>query len=50
MQSQQILLRSHFKLSKKWSPNINEEQEYMPKVLYAFVVGILMYDMLEKSL
>ena len=38
-------LGSHFKLSKKQSPKIEEERDYMSKVPYASTIGSLMYAM-----
>ena len=38
-------LASHFRLSKDQSPQIEEEKEFMAKVLYASTIGSLMYTM-----
>ena len=38
-------LAPHFKLSASMSPKNDTEREYMSKVLYASVVGSLMYAM-----
>ena len=38
-------LALHFKLSASLSPCTNEEREYMAHVLYASLVGNLMYAM-----
>ena len=38
-------LAKHFKLTKKLSPKIDKEKEYMTKVTYALIVGSLMYAM-----
>ena len=39
------LLETHFKLSKKQSPTIEEERDHMAKVPYASAIGSLMYAM-----
>ena len=38
-------LGSHFKLSKEQSSKTEEERDHMSKVLYALVIGSLMYAM-----
>ena len=38
-------LDKHFKISKDMCPKTHEEIEYMSKVPYSLVVGILMYAM-----
>ena len=40
-----IPLAPHFKLSALLSPRTDEEREYMAHVLYASLVGSLMYAM-----
>ena len=39
------LLATHFKLSNKQSPTMEEEQDHMAKVPYALAIGSLMYAM-----
>ena len=40
-----VPLASHFKLSSSLCPNTDEEKDYMSRILYANVVGCLMYAM-----